>query len=115
MVEFNEKEMLERIEELMREKGLNKMELSRRSGIPYTTIQNFWKQGIANVQLSTIRKLANVFNMSIDELVNGTRPDAHVELLRILNSEDISVQIDGVEIDREFRKKLVSIISALTD
>lgn len=115
MAEFDEKMMIERIEGLMRDKNINKMELSRLSGIPYTTIQNFWKNGIANVQLSTIRKLAAVFNMSIDELVTGIKPDAHVELLRILKNEDISVQIDGVELDRDFRKKLVSIISALTD
>lgn len=112
-MQLDEKGMLVRLEGLMKEKGVTRMELSRLSGIPYTTINNFWSQGVANMKLSNVRKLANFFNVSMDELITGKKPEAHVELLRILKDEGISIDINGKQMDRDFRQKLVNVISAL--
>ena len=59
------------LEKLMNERGLNKHSFSLQSGIPYKTIDNFWKKGYDNVKLGTLRKIAAFFGVSLDYLVWG--------------------------------------------
>ncbi|RKN87023.1 XRE family transcriptional regulator [Paenibacillus ginsengarvi] len=54
----------------MKTKKISRMELARESGVPYTTIVNFYEKGTDNVKLSTLRKLADYFNCSLDYLVD---------------------------------------------
>ena len=60
---------LEKLEMLMKYRGLNKRQLSEGSGIPYSTIDNFWKKGCDNIKLSNLIKLASYFEVSLDFLV----------------------------------------------
>ncbi len=53
----------------MAERGINKSTLSRESGIPYTTIDGFYKKGCDNIKLSTLQKLAEYFDVSVDFLL----------------------------------------------
>lgn len=62
---------LEVLTQLMQNKGLNKSDLAKESGIPYTTIDGFYKKGCDNVKLSTLQKLSKYFNVSLDYLING--------------------------------------------
>ena len=62
---------LDNIEFLLEKNGWSRHELSVRSGIPYTTIMSFWSVGYDNVRLSTVRKLADCFNVTIDFIING--------------------------------------------
>ena len=62
---------LDTLERLMKERKLNKNSLARESGIPYTTIDGFYKKGCDNVKLSTLTRLASFFGVSLDYLVNG--------------------------------------------
>nr|DAF01585.1 MAG TPA: Repressor protein CI [Caudoviricetes sp.] len=62
---------LETLNALMDERGLNKGSLSKQSGVPYTTIDGFYKKGYANAKLSTLRQLATFFNVSLDYLVGN--------------------------------------------
>ena len=57
---------LEKLDALMAEQNLNKSTLSSASGIPYTTIDGFYKKGFENVKLSTIQKLAKYFDTTLD-------------------------------------------------
>ena len=59
------------LDSLMKSNGLNKHTLSIKSGIPYTTIDGFYKRGTANARLSTLKRLAEFFDVSLDYLVNG--------------------------------------------
>ena len=61
---------LEKLDMLMNERQLNKNKLSKESGIPYTTIDGFYKKGTDNIKLSTLKKLANFFDVSLDFLVD---------------------------------------------
>ena len=61
---------LEVLDNLMLKHGLNKSSLSKQSGIPYTTIDGFYKKGYANAKLSTLRQLAQFFEVSLDYLVD---------------------------------------------
>lgn len=60
--------MTEKLDLLMREKGLNKAELARESGIPYMTIVNFYVKGTENVKRSTLLRLASFFGVTVDFL-----------------------------------------------
>lgn len=59
------------LERLMKEHNLNPNQLSKQSGVPYMTIKNFWTKGYNGVRISTVRQLADFFNVSLDYLVLG--------------------------------------------
>ena len=61
--------LTDKLDELMKIKDISKSELSKASGIPYTTIDGFYKKGCDNVKLSTLKKLAEYFNITLDELL----------------------------------------------
>ena len=56
----------EKLDMLMEKNHMNKSELSRISGIPYTTIDGFYKKGSDNIKLSTLKKIAKSFDCSLD-------------------------------------------------
>lgn len=56
----------ERLDSLMEEKGLNKHTLSKACGIPYTTIDGWYKKGVSDLKLSTLKKLTSYFGLSLD-------------------------------------------------
>lgn len=60
---------LEKLDFLMDRDGLNKSTLAQKSGIPYTTIDAFYKKGYSNAKLSTLNKLCACFGVSLDYLV----------------------------------------------
>jgi len=61
--------LLNKIDEYMKKHGLNKHQLAKESGIPYQTIVSLYNRGADNVKLSTLKKLANYFNCTLDELL----------------------------------------------
>ena len=63
---------LEKLDRLMDEKSVNKADLSRISGVPYTTIDGFYKKGYENAKISTIRKIAHALETSLDYLVEDS-------------------------------------------
>ena len=60
---------LEKLDYLMDKEKINKNILSKNSGIPYTTLDGFYKKGYQNTKLSTVQKIANYFNVSLDYLI----------------------------------------------
>ena len=62
---------LENLTALMKERGINKSTLAKESGIPYTTIDGFYKKGCDNTKLSTLVRLSEYFGVSLDYLING--------------------------------------------
>ena len=53
----------------MSERGINKSQLSRLSGIPYMTIVNFYEKGTENIKRSTLIKLSRFFEVTVDYLI----------------------------------------------
>lgn len=74
---------LEILERLMKERNINKNVLANESGIPYTTIDGWWKKGYDNIRLSTLKKLAAYFNVSLDYLMD-TSPEMEDEYENML-------------------------------
>lgn len=62
--------LTDKLDVLMKEKNINKAELARESGVPYTTIDGFYKKGSENAKLSTLKKLCAYFNCSLDYLAD---------------------------------------------
>jgi transcriptional regulator with XRE-family HTH domain len=64
--------LTEKLDSLMKEKGINRRQLSQQSEIPYMTIVNFYEKGTENVKLSTLKKLANYFHVSLDYIADDS-------------------------------------------
>ena len=61
---------LEKLNYLMEKKHLNKNTLSKACHIPYTTIDGWYKRGYEGLKLTTLRKLADFFETSLDYWVS---------------------------------------------
>ena len=111
---MNRMNFLDKLDYLMERDHLNKSTLSQKSGIPYTTIDAFYKKGYANVKLSTLEKLCACFSTSLDYLVNDKIVDPNygmienyetvsskeeaelLSLFRLLNAEGRRLSIDTI-------------------
>lgn len=78
---------LEKLDYLIKRKDINKHKLSELSGIPYTTIVNFYKQSYDNIKLSTFKKICDCFGVTMDsmardeleiEYYNPSKKDFHI-------------------------------------
>ncbi|MGB7058363.1 MAG: helix-turn-helix transcriptional regulator [Geitlerinemataceae cyanobacterium] len=59
-----------RVREFADEKGWTLKEVSNRTGIPYTTIATYAKSsGMATVDYTALYKMARVFEITIEDLV----------------------------------------------
>ena len=61
---------LDNLDKLMKQKKLNRKELAREIGIAPSTINSWYNRGYENATLKALSKVANYFNISIEELVN---------------------------------------------
>ena len=59
-------DFLEKLTVLMQRDGYNKSSLSKACGIPYTTIDNWFKRGYDGLQLATLRKLNEFFDTTLE-------------------------------------------------
>ncbi len=59
-----------RVRELAAEKSWTLKDVSERSGIPYSTVKNYAQApSLATVDYTALQKLARVFDVMIDDLV----------------------------------------------
>lgn len=89
--------LTDKLDLLMKEKNINKAELARGSGVPYTTIDGFYKKGADNAKLSTLRKLCNYLECSLDYLADDSTPE---------ESKTIAAHKDGEDFTPEELKKI---------
>ena len=64
--------LTDKLDLLMKERNINKADLARESGVPYTTIDGFYKKGSENAKLSTLKKLCAYFNCTLDYLADDS-------------------------------------------
>lgn len=76
---------IEKLNVLMKEKGITRMGLSKESGVPYTTIVNFYEKGTENIKLSTLRRLSDFFNVSLDFLVDDEEEERITSITELVN------------------------------
>ena len=77
---------LEKLDRLLEQRHLNRSSLSAKAGIPYTTIDNWYKRGYEGLKLSTAGKLADFFGTTTDyflrERIRPTRNTAKPRVSR---------------------------------
>lgn len=61
---------IDKLNMLMEDRNLKRSDLSRGSGLSYTTIDGLYKKGFDNMKLQTLKAIADYFEVSIDYLVN---------------------------------------------
>lgn len=62
----------DKLDHLMRERGITRGGLAKSTGIPYTTIVGFYEKGSDNIKLSNLQKLSSFFGVSLEYLVNDS-------------------------------------------
>ena len=62
--------LLENLDRLMQQNNLSRRQLAKEVGLPPSTISSWYYRGYENITLKVLLKLANYFNISIEELVN---------------------------------------------
>lgn len=70
-------DFLQKLDYLKKLRGDTNVTLAQHSGVPYTTIDGLYKRGYAGVRLSTLLKLSDYFNVSIDYLVKESVTFSH--------------------------------------
>lgn len=68
-------DFLEKVNLLMQERNLNRHTLSEACGIPYTTIDGWYKKGYEGAKVNTLIKLADYFSVELDYLVRPSIVD----------------------------------------
>ena len=87
---------LDNLEYLMEKNNIKNMNaLSKESGIPYTTLKNFYTRGTENVGLSTLKKISSFFDVTLDFLVYGISTYNLKEKERILVDSFKNLNEDG--------------------
>lgn len=59
-------DFLQKLDFMMERYSLNKRKLSQNSGIPYTTIDGWYKKGYEGMKISTLRMLSSYFNTVLE-------------------------------------------------
>lgn len=85
--------MLEKLEQLMIERDLTKADVSRGSGLPYTTVDGLFKKGVENARLTTLKKLSSFFNVSMEYLMNDEITERNVVSLTSFPLSDAEIQL----------------------
>lgn len=84
-------DFLSKLNFLMAERHLNKSTLSKACGIPYTTIDGWYKRGFEGLKMSTLKKLSDFFDTTLDfwakeeENVTSLREYQHIQKYRNLD------------------------------
>lgn len=83
--------LLKNLERYMNKRKMNKTELAKELGLSASTVHSWWHRGTGNISISTLVKISNLFDITLDELVFGTIQDksdeidlAEREVLRII-------------------------------
>ena len=90
---------IEKLEFLMTRYNLTRSSLSQKSGIPYTTIDGWYKKGYEGLKLTTLRKLADYFNTSLDYWIQDEITDPNYG-----KSNGFIVDYDEVDHIKKYRE-----------
>ena len=71
--------MAEKIDQLMLAAGLNRRQLAVKTGVPYTTIDGWFKRSSQNAQLANVRKIADFFDVKLDWLVDDLQDSPPID------------------------------------
>ena len=82
--------MVDRINILMKRKGVSLHAFSVESGVAYMTLNNLMKTGGDTAKLPTLRKIAKYFGITLDELIDGPLDAEQKEKAPAQNEQELS-------------------------
>ena len=82
--------LTDKLDLLMKDRNINKADLARESGVPYTTIDGFYKKGSENAKLSTLKKLCTYFNCTLDYLADDAVNDSPTTIAAHFDGDDFT-------------------------
>ena len=101
----------DKLDALMKSRGINRATLARETGIPSTTIQSLYDKGYHNVKLSTLKALVNYFQCDYSYLVED---DEITPKSKDINDEEIVKRLYS-GLSAEARKDLLHwIVDSIT-
>ena len=74
---------LKNLTHLMEINNMSRNDLAKAVGIAPSTVNSWFNRGYENISLKTLLKLSRFFNITIDELVDGSIADNYQELNEI--------------------------------
>lgn len=95
---MNNNIFLDRLNSILKNRNMNRKELSQISNIKYSTIDTWYNRSADNIKLSTLLKLTNALNCSLDYLVGNSNIESIVDI-----DNFIDVNKDEKEILNKFR------------
>jgi transcriptional regulator with XRE-family HTH domain len=98
--------LTDKLDLLMKERNINKADLARESGVPYTTIDGFYKKGSENAKLSTLKKLCTYFNCTLDYLADDDVGDQPTTIAAHKDGENFTP--DELAKIEEYKKLLLA-------
>ena len=98
--------LTDKLDLLMKERNINKADLARESGVPYTTIDGFYKKGSENAKLSTLKKLCTYFNCTWDYLADDDVGDQPTTIAAHKDGENFTP--DELAKIEEYKKLLLA-------
>ncbi len=97
--------LTDKLDLLMKERNINKADLARESGVPYTTIDGFYKKGSENAKLSTLKKLCTYFNCTLDYLADDAVNDSPTTIAAHFDGDEYTEdELDDIRAYAEFVK-----------
>ena len=97
--------LTDKLDLLMKDRNINKADLARESGVPYTTIDGFYKKGSENAKLSTLKKLCTYFNCTLDYLADDTVNDQPTTIAAHFDGDEYNEdELDEIRQFAEFVK-----------
>ena len=101
--------MYERYVELLNEKQVRNIDVSRATGIPSSTFSD-WKKGKSSPKYDKIQKIANFFNVQLDYLTGESEFKTREEMLqhfdKNFNSTKVAEEITTLElVEKNFGKE----------
>jgi repressor LexA len=95
---------LDKLNMLMGEKSISRVDLAKGADVPYTTISSFYEKGTENIKLSTLRKLAAYFDCSLDFLADDEVTERKAITVKPLYNMDIAKKYHALD---EYGKRAI--------
>lgn len=103
---------IQKLERLMKDKGINNLaELSKQSGIPYTTLKGFYTRGTEKIYVSTLIKLVKFFGCTYDYLIDDTISVEHILFKNGITVKEYNYILHTNKLEHEKIKKFNDIYS----